>query len=450
MQKNPSQIKGVKGKALFDFEVEDRIGRGELIGSGDPNDMAQTGNWKVTSEGIKIVADGELAIPQITGKTLHSVYVDTDRVYCACKFDATHHIHIEIAPMPNNNLPSLMYVYLIPRAENTPVSDPQNYSTASVGAVTLLTGSSDNIGPVNTDVGLWTGGTHLDTATETYPTAENFLLLATCDGKELELGEGGYFYDVSVLTENKLYQPNLLPTKSTLIKESVQFNLVNGTVEVFVSHDYIKSFGINAYYGMQSNNNNNDARIYISNSHNLSLQTKSDGMTSGDRTAYPWVDFVVIASADDSYGQIMWMDRAYGLGETPETDGADDLVFTANSKTYFRLQANQAATLSTNRQWHGAYSWVSNFSENQTNPEGLMMLNVDLKAGPMLAVAVGPGGSIKIPDKMRDIYKGRKIEEVANSNQLGLKSWNGMVRNSDRSKFSWVNASSCVYNLVQQ
>ncbi len=367
-------------------------------------------------------------------------YVSDTDVAIATKFSSTEDMVVRFRSIPNNEILGIGAVVLVPNTNPLPLSDPKNYDENTDGVTELAKAISEYVGPVNTNVGGWTGGSHLK---DGYKTADTISVNLIADNLPLQIGDEGYYSDIKLGVTNKLYKPDVLPTQTELIREYQEYTVKNNSIDVYVNHGYRDSFTIWAYYGLQTDNSAYFDDLYFSNSSNLSTRVYASGESSGDRATYQNVDMCGTLASDKSLCQLMWLDRSLGLGSSPLTYTTSDWFFTSGSKAYARLIQDQPVQVASSTEWHGCYAWGRDV---QGGGNGIFAIPFTTTSKDLVGCAVDANQVVYA--QLKEEYFGSRLIELGSSNQHGLIAWSTIASPSELNKFSWANASSCVYEIV--
>ncbi len=214
----------------------------------------------------------------------------------------------------------------------------------------------------------WIGGSHLANGNKT---AQTVGFKVFVDGLELLEGAKVYGRDVHIFSENELYDHDdaELGTYTPVIREMIDFNCVNGTLNVKVDHSYLATTVVSNYYGLQTDGQPYFENVYMGNSEDGGNRLWGSEHSSGAKSVYGEANVFCQAKTDGSQIQTMWLDTSYGLGSERNANiNIDtDYMFTTTIKGYFRLLRSKTYYAGFSTSWRGGYAWYKRPSGGSTN-----------------------------------------------------------------------------------
>lgn len=232
--------------------------------------------------------------------------------------------------------------------------------SSGLNIVSINETGSDNIGPIQTGNGGWTGGNHLYEGDGTTKTAETISYDCYADGKLMGVGEKTYCKSVSVEVINTLYDPAIAPNvgdpilSTPLSTESVVYAIKNNTIEVSVNEKIsgTTTNTIALYYGMQSMFYQEEKLM----TPNGSATTWTASASSFKKSDYP--NFNRFLEKSDTYatyqGTFLYPSK---LGNHDLIGGTANIFVRSANKSYHHVISNETSIAGKSYTWSGGYTF---------------------------------------------------------------------------------------------
>ena len=296
------------------------------------------------------------------------VVVEDDTIYISRKYDSNNDILIVFKKCLNNNI---MHFYKIGLCSNSAQTAKFHYVQEI--HTTIFTGSTDLVGPVNTEYG-WIGGNHLLNGEKTATTEEVKIYIDDI------ISEGfacKYADKVCIKVKNRLFASSERP----LIDEYVSYNIFYEGVIVNCEHRYLSDFAIKNYYGAQSAFK---GEVMTPNGKYTDFSSITDGSFAW--SAYPAFRRIVNRKAN-CYESLYI--APIGLGKT--LGG----YIRSGSKDYFDLLYQVPVIQGSSNMWTAVYNWFTPYTDNSdalvyasVNEDGRKCLYIDVKTNLHAAIPI--------------------------------------------------------------